>query len=383
MAVGGSASRDSGKDKRIFVRVFGRDKIYWYVIEEKSAIDVDDGNTMIGCESDNDDRVRCLSFLCSDLDKYEEASIFSSNVAVVNSTVYLIGGNVQKKNKGASRFNDDEYIAYRRFDDLDLGVGEWQPDGGSTVKYQGGGAVVGPDGNIYTVGYNIYRFSPRGNCKFHEELISPPSIKEPRLLGVTRKKVLIYTIEGGVDGANRMLSFDLESGKWDILDDYSNGDWSAGVVLYDDLYLFSFCSQNPTRQEEAEVPGIYVFDIERCVWLPEPVEGLPTDGKVLPLIYTPDPNRGQDLFLDTTFSAFLLQIGKQEEHKLALLWDGHGTHPETRGPQVKLVWSKFVLKRSTSSAADQYPHFYADSVSSGLCPLDDYTFDLINCAAGM
>ncbi|KAL6189741.1 hypothetical protein ACLB2K_036143 [Fragaria x ananassa] len=368
MAAGAIANRDSGEDKAIIVRVFGSDKIYWYVIEEKSAIDVDDENTMIGCESDTD-RVRRLDFLCSDFD--EEA--LSINLAVKNSTVYLIGGRVT----GGS---NDEHIAYRHLDlDSDSGEeGDWRPAIGN------GGASVGPDGYIYTVGdFEIYRFSTYG--KFHEELIPPAGMKHSRLLGLSRKKLFIYTLGGGANGGNLIYCFDLKSTRCDVLDlgDNFRGDWSAGVVLFEDSYLFSFGSQNPTREEEAEVPGIYVFDIENRRWLSEPVEGLPNDGIVLPVIYEPEPDIDPDLFVELAFSPFLLQIGKQEEHKLALLWEARGTHPESQGPQLGLVWSKFVLNRSTSTTADQDPHFYASSVSSGYCPLDDCTFNIINCAAGM
>ncbi|KAL6187375.1 hypothetical protein ACLB2K_038774 [Fragaria x ananassa] len=345
MAVGAIANRDSGEDKAIIVRVFGSDKIYWYVIEEKSAIDVDDENTMIGCESDTD-RVRRLDFLCSDFD--EEA--LSINLAVKNSTVYLIGGRVT----GGS---NHEHIAYRHLDlDSDSGEdGDWRPAIGND------GASVGPDVD-----------SPGR----HETLAS---------LGLSRKKLFIYTIGGGANGGNLIYCFDLKSTRCDVLDlgDNFRDDWSAGVVLFEDSYLFSFGSQNPTREEDAEVPGIYVFDIENRRWLSEPVEGLPTDGKVVPVIYEPEPHLDPDEFVDVAFSPFLLQIGRQEHNKLALLWDGHGTHPESHGAQLNLVWSKFVLNCRTSTTAQQDPHFYADSMSSGYCPLDDCTSDIVNCAAGM
>ncbi|KAL6189755.1 hypothetical protein ACLB2K_036157 [Fragaria x ananassa] len=354
---------DSGKDKAIVVRVVGLDGNYWYVIEEKSAIDVDDDNTMIGCESDHD-RVRRLCKVSED----QEPSLGSSSLVIINSTIYLIGGHGERYPPES----DDERVGYRR---LDLGGGGWRlGGGGKLMNYQYGGAAVGPDGNIYTVGYNIYRFSPHGT--FHEELVSPPSRRfgeEPRLLGVTSKTLFIYTLAGGVDGANMMLGFDFESRRWDILSDCYRGEWSAGVVLYDDRYLFSFCHQDPTLGlGEVDVPGIYVFDIERCQWLPKPVEGLPTDGKVLPFIFRPDPV----VYMPSYYASFLFQIGNQDPHKLALLWDVHGAHPESDGHQVTIVWAKFVLNRTTD-------HFCATSVSSGSCPLDDDTFEAINCAAGM
>ncbi|KAL6192394.1 hypothetical protein ACLB2K_033484 [Fragaria x ananassa] len=197
---------------------------------------------MIGCESDND-RVKRLNFPCSD----EEPSIFSSNLVVINSTLYLIGGT------GTGGVKDEhEHIAYRHLD-LDLGEeGEWRPGGGNMIGYQYGEAAVGPDGYIYSVGdFEIYRFSTCG--KFHEELIPPASMEHSRLLGLTRKELFIYT-------GNQIYCFDLKSQQWDLLDLVGNfhGDWSVGVVFFEDRYLFSFGSHNPTREEEeeADAPGI-------------------------------------------------------------------------------------------------------------------------------
>ena len=91
-----------------------------------------------------------------------------------------------------------------------------------------------------------------------------------------------------------MFSYDLENGKWDGTK-YPNfaGNWSSGVVLYDDRYLFAFGTQDPmspqpyVRLKEARqvIEGIYVFDILQRKWLKKPVMGLPTDGTVLPCDY--------------------------------------------------------------------------------------------------
>ncbi|KAL6187374.1 hypothetical protein ACLB2K_038773 [Fragaria x ananassa] len=191
--------------------------------------------------------VRRLNFPRSD----EEPSIFSSNLVVINSTLYLIGGT------GTGGVKDEhEHIAYGHLD-LDLGEeGEWRPGSGNMIGYQYGGAAVGPDGYIYTVGdFQIYRFSTCG--EFHEELITPAGMKHSRLLGLTRKELFIYTL-----GGYQIYCFDLKSR-----------------------------SHNPTREEEADAPGIYVFDTEKRQWLSEPVGGLPTDENVLPCIYEPEPHR--------------------------------------------------------------------------------------------
>ena len=187
------ANHDIGKDRPIYVWVFGVGKLHWYVIEEKTPGDLDDEKSLVGCESDHD-RIRRLPSLCSDFDIRKMTPAYSNDIAVMNSTVFVIGGDPssqKKMNKEAVRVDSDKHIAYQHMD-LNLGEGEWQ-NGGNLVRSQGGGAAVGSDGYIITVGDYIYRFCPGG--RFHEQLRSPPGkVRELRLLGLTRKTLFIYTI---------------------------------------------------------------------------------------------------------------------------------------------------------------------------------------------
>ncbi|KAK9947489.1 hypothetical protein M0R45_003112 [Rubus argutus] len=278
-------------------------------LSSSSSSDFDD--ILIECESGSD-RIRRLSVPDSEL-RY-------NSLVVLKSRVYLIGGDIEiqiQKNEDGTT-DKEKKIGYRH---LDLGVGQWGLEGGKSIEDQFGAAAVGHDGLIYSVGCQQYRLSPDGIV---EKLTPPPpplshegGAYESRLLGLTSKKLFIYTIGAGVNCSNLLLSYDLESGTWD--DKYDNffGFWSAGVVLYNDRYLFSFGTQNliPPRRKMV-VPGIYVFDIERRQWLPEPVEGLRTDGTVLPRVYRTKP---ADDYMGPGYSPYLFQIGNK--HKLALLWD--------------------------------------------------------------
>nr|XP_011463513.1 PREDICTED: uncharacterized protein LOC105351264 isoform X2 [Fragaria vesca subsp. vesca] len=192
-----------------------------------------------------------------------------------------------------------------------------------------------------------------------------------------------------------MLSYDLESQKWDedALDDNLWGNWSPGAVLFNDRYLFSFGTRSPKRkpkpgeEEEAKiigwrevvlrdevVPGIYVFDIEKGQWLPEPVKGLPNDGKVMPHAYRPLPGASVDC---RDWFPRLFQIRKDEDdHRLALLWDIGMTNI------CKLIWCKFTIKICDTSTSNN-PRFSANSLSRGFCPLDETTFQVINSAVGI
>ncbi|KAM5548028.1 hypothetical protein ABKV19_002136 [Rosa sericea] len=403
---------ESCRDRPIYVRVTccgEKNTNCWYVIEEKplgaesssssssaesssssssSDIDEEDGNDkedgndiLMECKSKSD-RIRRLSVPDSEL-RY-------NSLAVLNSRIYLIGGDID-----IEMIKDEEIIGYRH---LDLeGKRQWLLDGGKLIDEQYGAAAVGHDGFIYSVGCQQYRLSPEGGIL--EKLPTPPPLSrlreeyrtcESRLLSLTKRKLFIYIIAMGPNHSNLMLSYDLETGEWD--EDYNNfsGLWSAGVVLYNDRYLFSLGSQNPLspavygceRVQQVVVPGIYVFDIKRRQWLPEPVEGLRTDGTVLPYDYQTRPEVRD---IGPCYSPYLFQIGKHNDHKLALLWESQRPHPESGLPRCLLIWSKFILNASTTvpTSSDQIPHFYADSLSNGFCPLDEWTDQLLNCAAGM
>ncbi|KAL6223839.1 hypothetical protein ACLB2K_002697 [Fragaria x ananassa] len=354
----------SSKDRPIYARVMGiRRHSYWYVIEEKSS-PTESSDEVIGCESERD-RVRRLSLPDEDL--------LTSNVAVLNSRLYLISGYY------------DPRVGYRHIS-VDSGVKEmkWQEGFGELAYPKNGGAAVGPDGYIYSVGERQYRFRlgeweqlpvpPQGWSPF----LSQEFLHSQRLLALTKKKLYVYT----ESRTNIMLSFDLESGKWDegSLDDNFEGYWSPGVVLYD-RYLFSLGTRSPKLNSEIiaankkrdlegkqkileeEVGGVYVFDLEKRQWLHEPVQGLPKDGTVIPWNFQPLPKS----YTGRRFNPYLYQIREDEDHHLALLWDSPGSHPPSGG--CSLTWCKFIVK--------------AHSLSRGFCQLDEDNYMLLNCALGM
>ncbi|KAL6221276.1 hypothetical protein ACLB2K_009027 [Fragaria x ananassa] len=394
---------ESGQDRRIYVRVSSMKKIYWYVIEEKSQREPS-ANEMPECDSERD-RVRRLLL--------PDAGLHTNNHAVINSLVYLIGGDSHTHTHNS---DDDESLGYRYLDlDLDLGVvREWRTGGGKSTDDQfGGGVTVGHNGSVYSVGPTLYRL--RSGVGKWDKLPIPQGpnplpngfLYDARLLGITENKLYLYRVGGGVNGdANVMLSFDLESGKWDddVLDDNFWGNWSPGVVLYKDRYLFSLGTMSPKRkpkpapeeefeeprrmtrrvlvevleEEEEEVPGIYVFDLQQREWLAEPVQGLPNDGSVIPVPYQPYPDFKR-------FSPQLFQIRNDNENHLALLWDSFSRL------KCKLIWCKFILDVSpdtttdvsTDTSSDDFRSFYAHSLSRGFCPLDEKTSFILSCAVGM
>ncbi|KAL6221639.1 hypothetical protein ACLB2K_005035 [Fragaria x ananassa] len=174
----------SSKDRPIYARVMGlRRNSYWYVIEEKSS-PIESSDEVIGCESERD-RVRRLSL--------PDAGLLTSNVAVLNSRLYLISGYY------------DPHVGYRHIS-VDLGVKEmkWQEGFGELADPKNGGAAVGPGGYIYSVGERQYRFRlGTRSPKLNSEVIA--ANKKRDLKG--KQKILEEEV-GGV------YVFDLEKGQW-------------------------------------------------------------------------------------------------------------------------------------------------------------------------
>ncbi|KAL6226261.1 hypothetical protein ACLB2K_000224 [Fragaria x ananassa] len=432
-------SDESCRDRPIYVRVSccrDNNSYCWYVIEEKpwgaessslslssssaqssssSDNEEEDGNNVIrACKSESD-LTRLISIPYSELrynssldgnndildcesesDTIRRISIPDSNLrynslAVLDSHIYLIGGDIDtEKNE------DEKNIGYRH---LKLGKSsQWQFGGGNLSYEQYGVAAVGHDGSIYSVGCNQYRLSP--DTGILEKLPLPPPLNrgsnpdvlcESHLLALTKEKLFIY-MNLGPDDSNIMVSYDLGTKQWDDCYPYFSGKWSTGVVLYNDRYLFSFGSQAPmspavtARRKPVRlvVPGVYVFDIQERRWLDEPVKGLRTDGTVLPYCFETHDYEAipDDYNCGPLYSPYLLQIGKQNDHKLALLWECQYEHPDPSVAQCLLIWSKFILNPAPSSS-DPIPPFYASSLTTGRCALDEWTDELFSCAAGL
>nr|XP_011468767.1 PREDICTED: uncharacterized protein LOC105349332 [Fragaria vesca subsp. vesca] len=404
MALAETIGDEICRDRPIYVRVACSGKYkpdnLWYVIEEKPWNDEalfiasdeegnNDGTEGLLCWSDSD-YIRRISVPDSDLQ--------DTSLAVLGSRIYLIGGDIDT----AMKNEDKENIGYKHFE---LGQNpEWVLGGGKLLSAQFGAAAVGRDGFIYSVGYNQYRLSPdTGILKQLPQFPVPAFLirrernyapYQSHLLALTKSKLFIY-VTVSLNAPNLMLSYDLGTGEWDEGYDDISGKWSAGVVLYDDRYLFAFGTQNPMslpatmsmKPVQKVVPGIYVFDIQQRKWLPEPVKGLPTDGITLPEVYeTHDYENEADMDMYVAgpgYTPYLFQVGKENDHKLALLWESKRPNPGSRLPQCLLYWSKFVLSPITIGTATVDPHFYVSSLSNGHAVLDEGTHLLLNCAAGM
>ncbi|KAL6125422.1 hypothetical protein ACLB2K_073481 [Fragaria x ananassa] len=398
MAMAETIGDEICSDRPIYVRVACSGKYKpdnsWYVIEEKPWND--EALFITSDEEGNNDDTEGL--LCySDSDYIRRISVPDSDVqdtslAVLGSRIYLIGGDIDT----AMKNEDKENIGYKHFE---LGQNpEWVLGGGKLLNAQFGAAAVGRDGFIYSVGCNQYRLCPdTGILKqlpVTASLIRQINRKpyQSHLLALTKSKLFIY-VTVSLNAPNLMLSYDLGTGKWDEGYDGISGKWSAGVVLYDDRYLFAFGTQNPMslpatmsmKPVQKVVPGIYVFDIQQRKWLPEPVKGLRTDGITLPHVYeTHDYESEADMYeAGPGYTPYLFQVGKENDHKLALLWESRRPNPGSGLPQCLLYWSKFVLSPITIGTATVDPHFYVSSLSNGQAVLDEGTHLLLNCAAGM
>ncbi|KAL6226222.1 hypothetical protein ACLB2K_000185 [Fragaria x ananassa] len=199
------------------------------------------------------------------------------------------------------------------------------------------------------------------SCLIRESKYAP---YQSHLLALTKSKLFIC-VTVSLNAPNLMFSYDLGTGKWDEGYDDISGKWSAGVVLYDDRHLFAFGTQNPMS-----LPATMI-------------KGLPTDGTVLPYVYeTHDYESEPDMYeTGPSYTPYLFQVGKENDHKWALLWESGSPNPESGLPQCLLFWSKFILKPITIAAATVDPHFYVSSLSNGFAALDEGTHLLLNCAA--
>ncbi|KAM1596843.1 hypothetical protein ACFX1Z_031806 [Malus domestica] len=189
----------------------------------------------------------------------------------------------------------------------------------------------------------------------------------PGLLGVAQNKLFAYV-------GHDILCYDPESRTWEAVEGGRSiyAVWStSGVALYKDRYIFVYSSCHPIKDED--VPGIYVFDIERREWLPSRVEGL--DDEYVITVY----NCGEH----KRWQPFLFKIGTDEDNnpKLALVWQ-----PPVRwasfGPWVR--WSKFTIHpiiTTNPSGSGQPLCFRAQLESNGEHQLSNKSTALLNCYA--
>ncbi|KAL6125426.1 hypothetical protein ACLB2K_073485 [Fragaria x ananassa] len=345
----------------------------WYVIEEKPRNRCDDTEGLL-CYSDSD-YIRRISVPDSDVQ--------DTSLAVLGSRIYLIGGDIDT----AMKNEDKENIGYKHFE---LGQNpEWVLGGGKLLSAQFGAAAVGRDGFIYSVGCNQYQLSPdTGILKQLPQFPVPASLTclmrreinsyESHLLALTKSTLFIY-VTVSLNAPNLMFSYDLGTGEWDEGYDNISGTWSAGVVLYDDRYLFAFGTQNPMslpatmsmKPVQVVVPGIYVFDIQQRKWLPEPVKGLPTDGITLPEVYeTHDYESEADMYDDGSgseagpgYTPYLFQVEKENDHKLALLWDTERPNPESGHCLMDLLF----LMRGPSNCLIAQQEYFKNLQSLEIC----------------
>lgn len=208
------------------------------------------------------------------------------------------------------------------------------------------GAATFNDNWINSVGYPLYGLRPKSLLESPEDTLGFPHV-----LGVakanTTTKLFVYT-EGRRTQAdtNTMFCYDSESDEWEVINKFSWGSWSTGVVLQfssdgGSSYLFSIGDRHPTDIRNRSPPSVYAFDINGRQWLPKPVAGI---SHLL-------PNSREDTFLYPS----LLQIQKHDHTKLSLVWCTHDFCSN-----YKIHWSKFYLHQG-----HLHSNFFAEVLSFG------------------
>ncbi|CAB4320385.1 unnamed protein product [Prunus armeniaca] len=326
----------------IYLMVRADETIFWYVIERKSTAATaendnnNEGRNIIVLRESERDRVRQLnlqSFGGEGLDWID----FSRLVAL-NRRLYLIGGTIGDTNK-VGRVG-------LRYIDLDATPTPIWHIGGGVNSDRQRGAIAREDGWIFTSGDNLYRVNhPSGDST---KLPKKEGLTgEVHMLGVTTSKILVYYT---MLGYNTMYSIDLRSNRWEVICDRFWGVWSPGVILFDDSLLFSLGTQNPSSDTASlgfkARPGVYAFDIHpfKPWWVP----------------------------------LSLVKVGVENgHHKLGLVWDRMIIY-DNDASSCQIHWCKFKIL--TPNGGDILK---AELLSSGICNLDETTYMVMNCTAGL
>ncbi|CAB4290039.1 unnamed protein product [Prunus armeniaca] len=358
----------------IYLMVRADETIFWYVIERKS--------TAATAENDNNNEGRNIIVLRLDW-------IDFSRLVALNRRLYLIGGTIGDTNK-VGRVG-------LRYIDLDATPTPIWHIGGGVNSDRQRGAIAREDGWIFTSGDNLYRVNhPSGDST---KLPKKEGLTgDVHMLGVTTSKILVYYT---MLGYNTMYSIDLRSNRWDVICDRFWGVWSPGVILFDDSLLFSLGTQNPSSDTASlgfkARPGVYAFDIRARRWLSSPLEGLKNEvglenfdpdlglETVLP---SEGPYDGGDVHVPTDepvdplkpwwVPLSLVKVGVENgHHKLGLVWDRMIIY-DNDVSSCQIHWCKFKIL--TPNGGDILK---AELLSSGICNLDETTYMVMNCTAGL
>ncbi|CAL9021796.1 unnamed protein product [Prunus brigantina] len=180
---------------------------------------------------------------------------------------------------------------------------------------------------------------------------------------------------------------------------------------FDDSLLFSLGTQNPSSDTASlgfkARPGVYAFDIRARRWLSSPLEGLKNEEG--------HENFGPDLGLETVlpcegpydrgdapefleklegdlgptdepvnpfkpwwFPLSLVKVGVENgHHKLGLVWDRMNIY-DNNIRSCQIHWCKFKILAPNGGDI-----LKAELLSSGICNLDETTYMVMNCTAGL
>ncbi|CAL9021773.1 unnamed protein product [Prunus brigantina] len=381
----------------IYLMVRADETIFWYVIERKSTAAMaendnnNEGRNIVVLRASERDRVRQLnlpSFGGEGLD-----CIDFSRLVAVNRRLYLIGSTIGDTNK-VGRVG-------LRYIDLDATPTPiWHIGGGVFFFFcdRQEGAIAREDGWIFTSGDNLYRVNhPSGDST---KLPKKEGLRdEVHMLGVTMSNILVY-INTPLD-YNTMYSIDLRSSRWEVICDRFWGVWSPGVILFDDSLLFSLGTQNPSSDTASlgfqARPGVYAFDIRARRWLSSPLEGLknevglensdpdlaletvlPSEGPYDRGVVRGPTDEPVDPFKPWWVPLSLVKVGVENgHHKLGLVWD-RMIISDNDVKSCQIHWCKFKIL--TPNGGDI---LRAELLSSGICNLDESTYMVMNCTAGL
>ncbi|KAL6226098.1 hypothetical protein ACLB2K_000063 [Fragaria x ananassa] len=336
----------------------------WYVIEERgSSAGEERASDELGEEhlvrKSPKDRVRIL-----DLPDYDHM-IGNPGFAVANSHLFLVGGTYNSEEHVRTQPSGIVYIDLQRSDPSWCEI--QFPDESEFKFMRVGGAAVSDDGEwIYAVGQGdrMLRFHPRdvnkeGSSSVLSSFVTEPCPPSPVLLARTETKVFMLrphypsSSNSGALPTGELGYCDLKSKSWVLIDPCVP--WcmrSTTAVVVRDWYLIFFAVWRPGTDEYR--PALYVYDIGRREWLPEPVQGLPNDGHIFPSWEAVGP----------ISDSFLMQV-RRDELKLAAVWSDDHVTDNRLDTETLVHCSKFVLRiKQNGENEDIAPTFRAELVSS-------------------
>ncbi|KAM5565219.1 hypothetical protein ABKV19_019308 [Rosa sericea] len=355
------------EDRPIYLQVISSGPFPVYVIEEKKGTLENEASSKWGKQKisvvleSKRDRIKRLPSPA----RPDEVTDLIASLVAVNSKLYLMGVRLGLMVMDMAVEDENQWRWVSLWSGYDKG----------TQNPRLLEAVAGEDGCMYALKSDrtIHRI-----C--HDDHDNYPSIQAEfmdhswkRLFGLTKNSIYMQMNEG-------IFCYDLKSGSFDLVEKNIALPLKA-VIPYNERYLctYKYSEEGPEEEEDQwdtkYVPGIYVYDTKQHQWLPRSVQGLPTDGEILPRPVISCEHPGD--------YAYLLQIGThQGSPKLALVWYSLHSYQTSNFTECQLHCCKFIL-HIQEDADTSHPNFMAEILSTGIYQLGEDTAGVINCTAGV